>query len=175
MTIGVTVPWNAGWSSEERFEIRPCRWAEGRPALWQPHSPGIGRPIFAKPHSVRQRQSIAKMLCTVCGEQAPVGNRWWFQLGEEREGYFMTTESPVHRKCADHALKVCPHLRARGERALQPMPGGWIILASVLGGTDVKRDFGINIAPGRTVLGALKLGWKLTGQGVLWTREDRVA
>src|SRR4051812_17373018 len=58
------VPWNAGWSAEERYEIRPCRWVNGELALWSPHLPGEGKPLFAKPHMVRQRRSIAEMRCT---------------------------------------------------------------------------------------------------------------
>ncbi len=65
--MNIKVPWNAGWSSEARYEVRPCRWVGGRLALWSPHTPGVGKPIFAKPHMVRQRRSIAEMRCTVCG------------------------------------------------------------------------------------------------------------
>lgn len=75
------VPWNASWSSEDRYEIRPCRWVGGKMALWSPHAPGVGKPIFAKPHMVRQRRSIAEMRCTVCGERTPLNDRWWFRLG----------------------------------------------------------------------------------------------
>jgi hypothetical protein len=26
----VTAPWNASWTSEDHYEIRPCRWAGGK-------------------------------------------------------------------------------------------------------------------------------------------------
>src|SRR5436309_2579418 len=118
------VPWNAGWTGEETYELRPCRFAEGKLAMWQPHRPGIGRPIFAKPHFVRQRRSVAQLLCTVCGEHTPKGDRWWFGHGQFVDNSYMTTESPVHRICAELALKVCPHLRGR-ERDLMPFPERW--------------------------------------------------
>lgn len=152
-------PWNASWSSEARYEIRPCRWAGGALAIWSPHSPGIGRPIFAKPHMVRQRQSVARMLCTVCGEPTPPKDRWWFALGEYREDWFMTTEAPVHRACAELALVKCPHLQ-RNECAgdLAPFPGGYSILSSIVGGSITEEDFGVKIA-GRRVVGHFKIAW----------------
>lgn len=155
--IGQNVPWNAAWTGEARYEIRPCRWVGGKLALWSPHAPGEGKPIFAKPHMVRQRRSIAELRCTVCGEKTPPDDRWWFQLGQLREGYFMTTEAPVHRACADHSLTVCPHLRGRKE-LLEPMPGGFVVLSALVGGPATDQDFGVTIGHSK-VIGALKLAW----------------
>ena len=93
-------PWNAAWSGEERFEIRRCRFAENQLAVWQEHRPGSGKPQFAEPHIVRQRRSIAEWRCTVCGERTCQDDRWWFEHGQIHEGWFMTTEAPVHRACA---------------------------------------------------------------------------
>lgn len=153
------VPWNASWSSEERYEVRPCRWVGGALALWSPHAPGSGRPIFAKPHMVRQRRSIAQFLCTVCGEPTLPGNQWWFQLGEFREGWFMTTEAPVHHACAELSLKKCPHLQAKGSaRELSKFPSGYTILSSIVGGVATDDDFGVRIN-GRRVVGHLKFAW----------------
>lgn len=152
------VPWNAAWTGEGRYEVRPCRWVGGKLALWSPHAPGEGKPVFARPHMVRQRRSIAEMRCTVCGEKTPADDRWWFKLGRVEDGYFMTTEAPVHRVCAEYALKVCPHLRDR-EQDLQRLPGGYQVMSSILGGSAVDEDFGVQLA-GRKVLGSLKLAWK---------------
>jgi hypothetical protein len=153
------VPWNASWSSEDRYEIRPCRWAGGALAIWSPHSPGIGRPIFAKPHMVRQRQSIAKMLCTVCGKSTPENDRWWFGLGQYCEQWFMTTEAPVHKACADAALEKCPHLkRIAAASSLARFPGKYVILSAIVGGAITDDDFGVKIN-GRRVVGHLKIAW----------------
>lgn len=152
------VPWNAAWTAEERYEIRPCRWADGRAALWMPHRPGHGKPIFAKPRMVRQRRSVAEMLCTVCDEHTPRYDRWWFKLGRVTEGMFMTTEAPVHRACAERALVLCPHLRNR-EADLVPFPDGYKIAAAIIGGPATERDFNIRIRPGQTVVGHLKFAW----------------
>lgn len=151
------VPWNAGWTGEEGYEVRPCRWAGGKMALWSPHRPGVGRPLFARPHMVRQRRSIAEMRCTVCGEKTPPGDRWWFKLGTMTDGYLMTTEAPVHRACADYALTVCPHLRGR-EKDLEPLPDGYSIMSSIIGGPATDRDFGVKIGQTK-VIGSLKLAW----------------
>jgi hypothetical protein len=157
--IGLDVPWNAGWSSEQRYEIRPCRWVGGALALWMPHSPGIGHPIFAKPHMVRQRRSIAQMLCTVCGEPTEPDDRWWFGLGEYRENWYMTTESPVHRKCAELALEKCPNLKRNNCAGdLSRFPECYSILSSIVGGAITDEDFGVKIG-GRRVIGHLKLAW----------------
>lgn len=152
-----TVPWNVAWTGEEGFEVRPCRWAGGRLALWSPHRPGEGRPIYAEMHMVRQRRSIREMRCTLCGEKTTAGDRWWFRLGRIQDGHFMTEEAPLHRACADRAATSCPHLRERAQD-LEPFPTDYRVLASVIAGPMAERDFGVKIG-GRTVIGALKLAW----------------
>lgn len=151
------VPWNAAWSSEDHYEVRPCRWIGGMLGLWSPHRPGEGKPQFAKPHMVRQRRSIAEMRCTVCGEKTPENDRWWFKLGDFREGYFMTTEAPVHHSCGAFALTVCPHLKGR-ERDFEPLPRAYVILKALVGGPATDRDFGVEIG-NRRVVGHLKPAW----------------
>lgn len=151
------VPWNAAWTGEDgAFEIRPCRYAQGQLAVWQPHRPGEGRPMFAEPHMVRQRRSIAEMLCTVCGEPTKAGQRWWFQHGQNVEEWFMTTEAPVHRRCADHALAVCPHLRRQGIPPL-PFPEGAQKMAATVKPDALFELFGLKRKA--LVIGQIKLAW----------------
>lgn len=157
LIIGQHVPWNAAWTGEERYEIRRCRFADDRLALWMPHLPGSGKPVFARPHMTRQRRSIRLMLCTVCGEHMPAENRWWFRLGHLQEGRFRTTEAPVHRHCADHALRVCPHLRGQ-EHRLEPLPGGYRLELAIMGGPVAAQDFGLSF-PKEGVVGHIKLSW----------------
>ena len=156
--IGQTVPWNAAWSAENRYEIRPCRWAGGAPAVWSPHCPAPGKPLFAQPHMVRQRRSIAELRCTVCGEKTPPGDRWWFGLGTMTDDHWMTTEAPVHQFCALWALERCPHLAGRHD-ALERLPDGWTIAAAIVGGPAVEQDFGLRIPSDKRVVGHLKLAW----------------
>lgn len=159
MTMSIVAPWNAMWSAEDRYEVRPCRYAGGQLAMWQPTMPGVGRPMFAEPHCVRQRRSIWEMRCTVCGEHTAGDDRWWFALGSVQGEYYMTPEAPVHRRCADLALTLCPHLKRNGcDRDLTRMPGGFVIVNTIMNGESVERDFGVKIG-GRRVVGHLKLAW----------------
>lgn len=155
------VPWNASWTAEDSYDVRNCRWANGKPAMWSPHKPGQGHPIFAKPHMVRQRRSIVEMRCTVCGEKTPNWDRWWFRLGNKIDGWaFATTESPVHRACADLALQVCPHLRALGDGPVPFDPPDAVVRA-IVGGPAMDRDFNIALH-NRKVVGHLKFVWRHT-------------
>lgn len=152
-------PWNAMWTGEERYEIRRCRFAGNQLAIWQPQEPGNGQPIFAKPHIVRQRRSIAEWRCTVCGERTPTDDRWWFEHGQFADGWYMTTESPVHLHCAHQALAVCPHLRALKKRPYK-FPDGFRVLASALKPEAITELFGIEPPKGAgPVIGQLKLAW----------------
>lgn len=158
LQIGKDVPWNAAWSGEDRHEVRPCRFAAGELAVWQSFKPGEGRPIFAAPHMVRQRRSIAELRCTVCGERTAESDRWWFPIGSWRHGWWVSTESPVHLKCADLAAHACPFLRTKGVAPIR-MPEGWSILAALVAGEGLERDFGIRVN-GRRIIGHLKLAWR---------------
>lgn len=154
-------PWNASWTAEETYEVRNCRWAGGKPALWSPHAPGKGKPIFAKPHMVRQRRSVFEYRFTVCGEKTPTYDRWWFRLGTRLPGWaFATTEAPVHRGCADLALKVCPHLRGLGDGPVRWDPPTAVVSA-IIGGPATDQDFGVNLN-GKKIVGHLKFVWRHT-------------
>lgn len=72
----------------------------------------------------------------------------------------MTTESPVHRRCAEHALQYCPHLRGK-EQDLARFPGGHTIVSAIVGGPATENDFQVAIN-GRRVVGHLKLAWPAT-------------
>lgn len=155
--MSLTVPWNAAWTGEMSFEVRFCRFVGGALALHQKWAPGDGRPLFAKPHMVRQRRSVAEFLCTVCGKKTQSFDRFWFQHGEFREGLFMTVEAPVHKKCGELALQHCPHLKERAAQ-LEEFPGNWKIVAALLEEKTVDPDFGVKLN-GRKVIGALKFAW----------------
>lgn len=158
LVIGQDVPWNAMWSGEDRNEIRPCKYAGNDLALWSPFKPGKGKPVFAKPHHVRQRKCIAEMRCTVCGQRTPEDDRWWFPFGDFRDGWWVSTESPVHFACAELAMAKCPMIRTRKQDPIR-FPGGHVVLKAIVGGDSVERDFGIK-TNGRKIVGHLKLGWR---------------
>jgi len=159
LKIGINVPWNASWTAEDSYEVRNCRWASGMPAMWSPHRPGEGRPIFAKPHMVRQRRSIAEMRCTVCGEKTDPFDRWWFRLGNKIEGWALaTTEAPVHYACAKIAMGLCPHLKRLGEGPVRFDPPHAVVRA-IVGGPRTEADYG-GALNGRKVVGHLKFVWR---------------
>lgn len=64
---GVPVPYTASWTGEEKFLLAHCRFAGGRMAICQQEARGTGKPLFGKPHSIRQREVIARDLCDLCG------------------------------------------------------------------------------------------------------------
>ncbi len=71
----------------------------------------------------------------------------------------MTAEAPVHRRCADYALTVCPHLkRINGAKSLAKFPGGYVVMAAIVGGALCEEDYQIKIGD-RRVVGHLKLAW----------------
>ena len=158
LVIGKDVPWNAMWTGENQNEIRPCRYANNRLAVWSPFRPGVGKPNFAKPHNVRQRKSIAEMRCSVCGQKTCCDDQWWFPFGSFNQGWWMSTESPVHFACAELAIARCPMIKAKGINPIR-FPGAHTVLFSVVGGDQFEKDFGLK-TQGRTVIGHLKLAWR---------------
>ena len=83
---------------------------------------------------------------------------------------FATTEAPVHRTCADLALKVCPHLRELGDGPVRWDPPTAVVKA-IIGGPATDQDFGLQLN-GRKIVGHLKFVWKtlpISMQPVAWT------
>lgn len=158
----IITPWVASWSEEASFEVRPCRWAAGRLAVWSPFKPGRGRPHLSRPHPVRQRRAIAEMRCSICGEKTGKGyhDRWWFGLGQcDAGGFgFTTTEAPLHFECAQAAKALCPHVSALGLDP-EPMPQWDAVISAIVGGEAMVRDYGIDVGH-REVIGHMKLAWR---------------
>lgn len=104
------------WSSEEGLFVAHCRFSN-RLALCQQHSPGLGKPLFGKPHSIRQREAIAIGLCDLCG--LPLKNRTKVSLSHARvrsnaaDGGtgILQVEPLLHKECAAESMKFCPSLK----------------------------------------------------------------
>lgn len=110
------VPYTASWSSEERFTLDRCRYADNRVAICQPESPGTGQPLFGKPHAVRQRKTMTLCLCDLCGR--PLNTSTKVSLSHARpqphgaEGWAILQVEPLlHRDCAAMCIRYCPSLR----------------------------------------------------------------
>ena len=171
---GITVPFVVSWSEEQTFDVRPCRWADGKPAIWQRHAPGSGRPMFEDLHMVRARRAVAQWLCAVCGEATNVGDRWWFGKGKadlpREDGTcwpFATANSPLHRRCAELAAEACPHLAGEAARpAPFPMPSAIVAPTLTKAGGAVAAT-GFTLRPGQSVIGPLYLVWRDVPKGGL--------
>lgn len=114
------VPFTVSWSAEEKFSVQPCRFADGRMAICQSIAVGQGKPLFGKPHSIRQRQAIASGLCDICGK--PLKNRTRVSLShaaprgnallDGKGTGILQVEPLLHRECAATAMRFCPSLRS---------------------------------------------------------------
>lgn len=129
--------------------VRPCPTVGGRPALTQVSNAGHGRPQYSKNHLVRQRQTVLKMLCPMCGEPTAPEDRWTQVarltpagllrragkapgLSREIEDRQVVLDAgsiaPLHRRCVDRSLRHCPHLKASPDVNVMPFPARWTIL-----------------------------------------------
>nr|WP_295738900.1 hypothetical protein [uncultured Acidocella sp.] len=113
---GVPVPYTASWSAEEgTLHLAACRWANSALALCQAQHRGIGKPVFGKPHMVRQREVIASGLCDLCGKKLSHCSK--VSLSHARvdphaaEGPAVLQVEPLlHRQCAAICVQHCPSL-----------------------------------------------------------------
>ncbi len=90
--------------------------------LWErkPLRRGVGRPLFAEVHPLRQRRAMRRLLCQVCGgpaDQSDYGVLWLLQ--DHREDWpgwpnrMGVTEPPVCVPCVGLSVRLCPALRRR--------------------------------------------------------------
>lgn len=115
---GVPVPYTVSWSGEERQFVGFCVHAR-RLALRMVSAPGVGKPAFGKPHSDRQRETIARGLCDLCGRT--LQHRTRVSLSHAREQVhavadnlstgILQVEPLLHRECAAVSMRHCPSLK----------------------------------------------------------------
>lgn len=125
--IGLNIPWVVPWSGEEAFGFQRSSMFEGLLELTQAERPGVGRPAPSGMNVMRQRRGVVELRCHVCGEPTPEDDRYLFPVvtgaflkirGGTR---YVSHLPPTHRKCAERAQTLCPHLRARFARPV-PFP-----------------------------------------------------
>ncbi|MFD8947660.1 hypothetical protein ACFV0B_02210 [Streptomyces xanthophaeus] len=100
--------------------------------LWirQAIARGSGRPLFPTVHALRQRRTVSRMLCQVCGADTLKHDpeRQLFVLkdvGRPIEEGELTTAAPVCPPCALIAVEHCPHLRGHVAAWVErPLPWG---------------------------------------------------
>ncbi|MDD2704130.1 MAG: hypothetical protein PHU07_02160 [Acidocella sp.] len=112
----VPVPYATLWSAEEGMHVAACQYANGLTALCQASRRGQGKPVFGKPHMVRQREVISLSLCDLCAR--PLRNTTRVSLSHARvqphgaEGpAVLQVEPMLHRQCAAISMQHCPSLR----------------------------------------------------------------
>lgn len=147
-TIGVDVPWVVSWSGEPMTSIGPCPSVDGAVAVHQAEAPGRGEPQFNRNHLFRQRRAVREMLCPMCGQLTPTGDRWtqtghWTTAGDIRrrnlgslvnQGFAddrrlldVGTIPPMHRACAERVRELCPPMKAYSQQELIAFPDAWSI------------------------------------------------
>ncbi|WP_053739170.1 hypothetical protein [Nocardia sp. NRRL S-836] len=79
------------------------------------NKPGVGEPLWAQVHALRQRECMVGRRCQVCGGTFPHGQAVTFLVPEkdvpEDGSPFETLHPPVCDTCRPWALLQCPHLR----------------------------------------------------------------
>jgi hypothetical protein len=166
LVIGVDVPWVTSWSAEEIGSIGPCPSVGGQVAVLQDERTQYGRPIYSKNHFRRQRESVRKMLCPMCGQPTRRGDRW-SQTGKHIPAGVMRARglsnsipawiadkriildagaiSPGHLTCMSRSLEQCPHLRELDDRELKPFPDKWHVTPMSLEAVLKPRTQGASV------------------------------
>lgn len=113
---GVPVPYTVSWSGEEEMQVERCRFAGGQLAICQISEPGSGKPQFARPHWIRQREAISRGLCDLCGTslnaRTKVSLSHAAPVPHGADGWAILQVEPLlHRDCAVTCLDHCPSLK----------------------------------------------------------------
>lgn len=147
--IGLDVPWVTAWSEEKATGVGPCPTVDGATAILQGWKPGAGRPMFDSNHMRRQRDSVRAMLCPMCGEATPEGDRWSqtgtfvaagvlrargfaqalpADLDDDRIVLDCGAIAPMHFQCIPAAQKTWPPLAKPGDTDLKAFPPSWVVV-----------------------------------------------
>lgn len=149
LAVGVDVPWVTSWTDEPIIGVRPCATVGGRPALVQHDAAGYGRPQYSQNHLVRQRLSVLRMQCPMCGRPTEPGDRWTQVATRTAAGRLRRSGkadalpaairdrqvlvdagsiAPLHKACVERSLLHCPHLKADPNVDVMPFPTRWAVL-----------------------------------------------
>jgi hypothetical protein len=148
LKVGIDVPWVTSWSAEPVTGVGACLTSPGLPAVMQASHPGYGKPNYSENHHYRQRVSVMRMLCPMCGQPTQKGDRWTLTakrktagalraqgLGDSIPSDLADTRvvidagaiSPLHKGCAEVSAVQCPHLSADPALDLKPFAPRWIV------------------------------------------------
>ncbi len=148
LRVGVDVPWVTSWTSEPVTGVGPCLTTPGALAVRQSERPGFGRPVYSENHHYRQRLSVLRMLCPMCGRATATGDRWTLTARRRTAGALRAQGlggalpttladsrvlidagaiAPLHKACAERSAGQCPHLSADEDLDLRPFAARWLV------------------------------------------------
>lgn len=193
LAIGIDVPWVTSWTAEE-ISVGTCPSVGGQVAVVQGERPQHGRPVYSRNHFRRQRESIRRMLCPMCGRPAPSGDRWTQTgkylpagvlrargladsipagLADKRIVLDAGAIAPGHLACMTRSLDQCPHLRDLDDRELKPFPDRWQITPMLIEATVAPPAAGpgaVGAPRSILVIGFLQLCGVTNGTDKNWRR-----
>jgi hypothetical protein len=198
LKVGVDVPWVTSWSEEPLTGVRPSPEVGGRLAIGQMEKPGYGRPLYSRNHLRRQRESVVKMLCPMCGKPTAAGDRWTqtgklvavgqlrakglhaavpADLADSRIVLDAGAIAPLHRSCAERSRLECPHLQAHATPDLLPFPAVWNVAPLMVEAYRQDQPHFLNPAlrPQRSVavISFLQLCGVTPDEDPAWARAER--
>jgi hypothetical protein len=101
-----------------------------------------GEPQFKVMDDARVRDCLTRHCCGLCGQ--PMGRHVFFIGGHlcVQNGYFY--DPPMHRECAEYALRVCPHLaRVKGRYGPIPEIAGARMVVGAMEATTKVETFAL--------------------------------
>lgn len=148
LKVGIDVPWVTSWTAEVMEGAARCQSVGGRPALIQTSHAGYGKPQYSLNHVVRQRLTVTRMLCPMCGEPTPGDDRWTLtarvasagrlraerglrlpsRIDDDQRVIDAGAIAPLHRDCACRSMKLCPHLRTDPALKLARFPKDYLVI-----------------------------------------------
>lgn len=132
---GHPVPWVTRWTGQTDPSSFRLAMVDGKPHIEYPDGLGIrdqhgvlwmreslartGTPEFSQMSTYRQRASMIKRLCQVCGTKIPDGPIKWLIANKMLYTYYdqngneftCTLSPPTCEPCIPLALSLCPHLK----------------------------------------------------------------
>jgi hypothetical protein len=168
LIVGVDVPWVTSWSQEEGLGVRPCPTVGGRLAICQAERPGEGKPQYSMNHFRRQRETVGRMLCPMCGQPTAAGDRWT-QIAKRVPAGLLRAKglgramppvvpdaqilidagsiAPLHEACVKRSLEHCPHLKAHPGVEVMPWPAQWTVTPLLVEATPLAPPLAVLAAP----------------------------
>lgn len=112
-----------------------------------------GKPMFTINDTPKMERCIRQKLCSICGKKLTEG--YWCVGGSRAflHEFGVFIDPPLHRECAEYALKVCPFLAARsfsksiGDARLDPKqaPQGLQLIEADFTGPIRPERFGLGL------------------------------